>query len=131
MALNTRGVLQISPVHIPVLVTILRRMGFVDPFIQEWWVGQRFGLSRALTSLLEWHVRGFTDGSLDSEVEVSRKRLQHLASKPGPYFSPLTRMLGSHRIPFRMGRMIPADATHIYMVELFGRSIPIEVPRSY
>lgn len=113
------------------MVTILRRMGFVDPFIQEWWVGQRFGLSRALTSLLEWHVRGFTDGSLDSEVEVSRKRLQHLASKPGPYFSPLTRMLRSHRIPFRMGRMIPADATHIYMVELFGRSIPIEVPRSY
>ncbi|MGA2237619.1 MAG: hypothetical protein ABSG74_00225 [Candidatus Bathyarchaeia archaeon] len=58
---------------------ILRRMGFADPFFQDWRIGQRFRAAKPVTSILEWHIRGFADGPLDSEVEISRKRLQHVA----------------------------------------------------
>lgn len=128
MIFHTRNAVRVYPEHIPRLVLILRGMGFADPFFQEWRIGQRFGLSRPLTSLLDWHVRGFGDGTLDSEVEISRERLQHLVASPGPYYSPLLTILRNHRIPFFVRRAIPADATHVYLPELFGRRIPIEVP---
>jgi hypothetical protein len=127
--LNARGYLRISPQHIPFLVAALRRVGFADPIFQEWGIGQRFGVARPVTNLLEWHVRGFADGSLDSEVEISRKRLQHLASKPGPYYSHLLRILRSNRIPFWVGSSIPSDATQIYLPDTFGRVTPVQVPR--
>ena len=128
MTLYTRNSVRIRPDHIPPLVLILRQMGFADPVLQEWGIGQRFGLSRPLTSLLEWHVRGFADGTLDSEVEISRERLQHLAARPGSYYSPLLRILSRNGIPFSLGGGIPRDAAYVYLPELFGRAIPIQVP---
>jgi hypothetical protein len=107
---------------------ILQRTGFTDPIFQERKKGQRFGLARHLSSLLEWHVRGFADGMLDSEVEISRDWLQHLAARPGPYFSPLLRILDRIGIPFSVaGRILP-DAPYVYLPELFGQMIPIPVP---
>lgn len=110
------------------LVAILTRMRFTDPIFQEWGIGQRFGLSRPLTNLLEWHVRGFADGTLDSEVEVSRERLQHLAATPGPYYSPLLRILATNGIPFTVAGPILPDAAYVYLPELFRQMIPIRVP---
>lgn len=121
--------MRIRPDHIPPLIGILRRIQFVDPFFQEWRVGQRFGLSRPLTNLLDWHVRGFADGTLDSEVEISRAMFQHLAGRPGSYYSPLLMILRRNSIPFRVRNGIPLDATHVYLPELFGQGVPIEVPR--
>jgi uncharacterized ParB-like nuclease family protein len=119
---------QIHPEHVPLLAVILQQMGFTDPIFQEWKTGQRFGLSRPLSSLLEWHVRGFADGMLDSEVEISRNWLQHLAARSGSYFSPLLRILDRIGIPFSVvGRILP-DAAYVYLPELFGQMIPIEVP---
>jgi uncharacterized ParB-like nuclease family protein len=119
---------QIHPEHVPLLAVILQRTGFTNPIFQERKKGQRFGLSRPVSSLLEWHVRGFADGMLDSEVEISRNWLQHLAARSGSYFSPLLRILDRIGIPFSVvGRILP-DAAYVYLPELFGQMIPIEVP---
>jgi len=121
---------QICPEHFPLLTMTLRRTGFTDPILQEWKTGQRFGLSRALSGLLEWHVRGFADGMLDSEVEISRNRMQHLAARPGSYYSPLLRILDRIGIPFSVvGRILP-DAAYVYLPELFGQMIPLPVPNA-
>ena len=127
---HTRNAVRILPRNIPQLLVILRRIGFADPFFQEWRIGQRFGLSKPLTVMLEWHVRGFADGTLDSEVEISRKRLQHLSGRPGSYYWPLVAVLRRHSIPFYANSRIPPDATHVYLPELFGNRIPISVPRN-
>lgn len=119
---------QIHPEHFPLLAVILQRTGFADPVFQEWKIGQRFGLSRSLSSLLEWHVRGFADGMLNSDVEISRNWLQHLAARPGPYYSPLLRILDRIGVPFSVvGRILP-DAAYVYLPELFGEMIPLQVP---
>jgi sulfiredoxin len=119
---------QIHPEHVPLLAVILQRTGFTDPIFQERKKGQRFGLSRPLSSMLEWHVRGFADGMLDSEVEISRSWLQHLAARPGSYFSPLLRILDRIGIPFSVvGKILP-DAAYVYLPELFGQMIPLQVP---
>lgn len=130
MTIHTRNAVRVRPEHIPHLAAMLRQTGFAEPFFQEWSVGQRFGLSRPLTNMLEWHVRGFADGSLDSEVEISRTRLQHFAARPGPYYWPLLSVLRSRGIPYFARGRIPYDASYVYLPEPFGASIPIKVPRT-
>jgi len=127
-ALEGLAGVQIHPEHFPLLAMILKRTGFTDPIFQEYKTGQRFGLSRPLSSLLEWHVRGFADGMLDSEVEISRNWLQHLAARSGSYYSPLLRILERIGIPFNVVGMIPPDTAYIYMPEPFGQMIPLQVP---
>jgi len=131
MALHRRNALRIHPNEIPRLATILYGIGFADTIFQDWRIGQRFGLSRPLTSLLEWHIRGFADGALDSEVEISRRRLQHLCAKPGPYYEALVTILKSHSITFYSDDRVPPDASYICLPEPFGEAIPIQVPVSH
>ena len=128
MASHARNALRVHPDQVPRLAVILNGMGLSDPFFQEWRVGQRFGLSRPLTDMLEWHVRGFADGTLDSEVEISRMSFQHLLSRPGSYYSPLIAILRRHGIQFRFGNRIPPDASYVYLREPIGRTIPVRVP---
>jgi sulfiredoxin len=119
---------QIHPGYFPLLAVTLQQTGFTDPIFQEWKTGQRFGLARPLSSLLEWHVRGFADGMLDSEVEISRNWLQHVTARSGSYYSPLLRILDRIGIPFSVvGRILP-DAAYVYLPELFGQLIPLQVP---
>ena len=119
---------QINLEHFPRLTLTLQRAGFADPIFQEWKSGQRFGMSRPVSSLLEWHVRGFVDGMLDSEVEISRNWLQHIAARSGSYYSPLLGILDRIGIPFSVvGRILP-DAAYVYLPELFGQVIPLQVP---
>jgi len=57
---------------------ILMREGFYDPgILQTWKEGQEFGFSKPLNELLEVHVRGYVDNTLDAEVELSRDYLEH------------------------------------------------------
>jgi hypothetical protein len=128
MTLHTRNALQIHHDQIPRLAVILYRMGFKDPLFQQWRLGQRFGLSTPLTDMLEWHIRGFADGTLDSEVEISRMSFQHLLSMPGSYYSLLIAILRRHGIPFRYGNRIPPDASYVYLREPIGGTIPVRVP---
>jgi hypothetical protein len=65
---------------------------------------------------------------LDSEVEISRNWLQHLAARPGPYYSPLLRILDRIGLPFSVAGRIPPDAAYVYLPELFGEMIPLQVP---
>lgn len=120
--------MRVHPDQVPRLAVILCGMGFRDPFFQDWRLGQRFGLSRPLTNMLEWHIRGFADGTLDSEVEISRESFQHLLSMPGSYYSPLMAILRRHWIPFRFGNKIPPDASYVYLREPIGQTIPMRVP---
>jgi len=127
-ALESSVGVQIHPAHFPLLVAMLQQAGFTDPIFQEYKIGQRFGLARPLSSLLEWHVRAFVDGMLDSEVEISRNWLQHIAARSGSYYSPLLRILDRIGIPYSVaGRILP-DAAYVYLPELFGQMIPIQVP---
>jgi sulfiredoxin len=119
---------RINPEHFPLLTRVLKRMGFTDPIFQKWKTAQRFGIATALSSLLEWHIRGFADGLLDSEVEISRNRLQHITAQPGSYFSPLLRILNRIQIPFGVVGKIPPDAAYVYLPELLGEMIPLQVP---
>jgi uncharacterized ParB-like nuclease family protein len=128
VGLETPGGVQINPEYLTLLTVILQRMGFADPVFQQLKTGQRFGLARLLSNLLEWHVRGFSNGILDSEVEISRNRLQHLTARPGSYYSPLLRILDRNGIPFSVVGRIPPDAEYVYMPELFGEMIPLQVP---
>ena len=91
--------------------------GFTDPSpLQVWKPGQVFGLVRSVNDKLEMHVRGYDDGSLDSEVELSREYLEH------PYdcrsfFGPLLEILSRHGIPFSLTRALPADPSEVSVPE--------------
>lgn len=128
MPLHTRNALRVNPNNIPRVAIMLRRIGFADPVFQGWRVGQRFGVSRPLTDLLEWHIQGFADGAVDSHVEVSRKRLQHIVAKPGSYYLPLMEILRRYGIPFRFATRILPDAAYLFLPEPFGRIVSIQVP---
>lgn len=62
-----------------------------------------FGYARPVGTNMEWHVRAFVDGTLESELEPPRNTIRHLL-KPA-YFSDflLAQLLSRHRIPFTNG----------------------------
>jgi hypothetical protein len=51
--------------------------GFRDTPLQIQKPNQIFGLVKKISDIWEMHVRGFENGSLDAEVEVSRDYLEH------------------------------------------------------
>jgi len=57
---------------------ILRKEGFEDTLLQVVKPGQVFGLVKKLDHPWEMHVRGFEDGHLEAEIEISRDYLEHL-----------------------------------------------------
>ncbi|MEM3448494.1 MAG: hypothetical protein QXP38_06405, partial [Nitrososphaerota archaeon] len=53
--------------------SLLMREGFYDPgILQKRKEGQEFGLVKPINELIEVHVRGYKDNTLDAEVELSR-----------------------------------------------------------
>jgi len=52
--------------------------GFSDTILQTVKPGQVFGLIKKLDNIWEMHVRGFNDGRLEAEIEVSRDYFEHL-----------------------------------------------------
>jgi len=61
--------------------------------------GQYFGLVKDLPKGLQMHVRGFSDGRLEAEIEVSRFYLEHPLHKR-PAARELARILKKHGIPY-------------------------------
>jgi hypothetical protein len=57
---------------------VLLAEGFKDTMLQIVKPGQMFGLVKRLNDVWEMHVRGFEDGTLESEIEVSREYFEHL-----------------------------------------------------
>jgi hypothetical protein len=62
-----------------------------------------FGYARPLGTDMEWHVRAFVDGTLESELESPRTTIRHLLNPV--FFSDvlLAQLLSRHRIPFTNG----------------------------
>jgi hypothetical protein len=92
---------------------ILLSEGFHEPLLQGWREGQVFGLVKPLNELVEVHVRGYEDGTLDAEVELSREYLEHLWYGSKPYYGYLIDILERHNIPFSIVKPIPPDPMYI------------------
>jgi hypothetical protein len=96
--------LSISPWHVEYFRGVLVTNGFRDVgFLQIWKRGQVFGYARPYGAEMEWHVRAFANGTLESELESPRNTIGHLL-KP-LYLSDglLAQLLSRHRIPFWNG----------------------------
>jgi hypothetical protein len=77
----------------------LREEGFAPTEFQHVKSGQYFGLVKDLPGGLQMHVRGFSDGRLEAEIEVSRFYLEHPLHKR-PAARELARILKKHGIPY-------------------------------
>jgi len=73
--------------------------GFRDIPLQVWKPGQVFGLVMPLDDVYEVHVRGYQDGTLDAEIEVSREYLEHLTCGAHSYDHYLSEILKRDNIP--------------------------------
>jgi hypothetical protein len=75
--------------------------GFTSAGIfQIWKHGQVFGYIRRLRHDLEWHVRAYADGRLESELEPPRNTIRHLLVNPYQSDGMLALLLSQHQIPF-------------------------------
>ncbi len=68
--------------------------------LQIWKRGQVFGYVRRLREDLEWHVRAFADGRLESELEFPRISIPHPLVVPYASDGLLAQLLSRNRIPF-------------------------------
>jgi hypothetical protein len=100
-------------VDLEVVRWILLSEGFHEPLLQGWKEGRVFGLVKPLNELVEVHVRGYEDGTLDAEVELSREYLEHLWYGSKPYYGYLIDILKRYNIPFNIVKPIPPDPTYI------------------
>jgi len=85
---------------------VLVKEGFRDTLLQVWKPGQVFGLVKPLDDTYEVHVRGYQDGTLDAEIEVSREYLEHLIYGSYPYDHYLMEILKRHNIPHKVVKPI-------------------------
>lgn len=77
--------------------------GFRDPgLLQIWKPKQVFGLVKDILDIYQMHVRGFEGGRLDSEIELSRRYLEHLTHPSRPATEELTGILDRYAIPYKI-----------------------------
>jgi len=55
--------------------------GYHSSVLQVFSTGQVFGLVKPVDGMWEYHIRGFVDGRLESEIELSRDYFQHLSNE--------------------------------------------------
>ena len=85
----------------------LLKEGFVNAgLLQIWKPGQVFGLVKRVDDKYEVHVRGYIDGTLDSELEVSREYFEHLFYGSQPCYEPLIKILNKYNIPYELVKPI-------------------------
>lgn len=114
-------------VNLDIVKNVLLKEGFYDPgILQTWKKGQVFGLVKPLNKLIEVHVRGYKDGILDAEVELSREYLEH-PYEVKPFYGFLIRILRKYRIPFKVIRPIPPDPKFIRIPKTLTRWKPLVV----
>ena len=68
-----------------------------------------FGLAKELSAPLEWHIRGFRDGRIESEIEVSRRYIGHQSTPARPFHGPLIKILRKHGVQFEFIETPPPD----------------------
>jgi len=85
---------------------VLSGEGFRDTPLQVWKPGQVFGLVKPLDDVYEVHVRGYQDGTIDAEIEVSREYLEHLVYGSYPYDHYLLEILKKYNIPHKVAKPV-------------------------
>lgn len=124
---QTKGPIKVHGRTIADVKRVLLTEGFTDPSpLQVWKPGQVFGLTRSINDKLEMHVRGYDDGSLDSEVELSREYLEH-PFDCRPLLGPLLEILSRHGIPFHATRPLPENPRVVSMPERLTPWKPLAV----
>lgn len=94
---------------------VLLQEGFCGTIFQTTKPGQVFGLVRKLDNVWEMHVRGFSDGLLESEIEISRDYLEHFNDRyRTDATSELTQILDDHQIPYRITGSLPQMRVELY-----------------
>ncbi len=86
-------VLQFNPVRAPKGASLLETrdwlgavaqalvdQGYEQSVLQVVSPGQTFGLVKPIDEMWEYHVHGYIDGRVESEVELSRRYIQHLSN---------------------------------------------------
>jgi hypothetical protein len=87
---------------------ILIQEGYRDTKLQTIKQGQVFGLVKKVDSVWEMHVRGFKDGRLEAEIEISRDYFEHLDDRYRRDATPeLTQILDAHQIPYQTKGELP------------------------
>ncbi len=93
---------------------VLLAEGFKDTRLQIVKTGQMFGLVKRLSDVWEMHVRGFEDGALESEIEVSREYFEHLDDQyRKDATSELLSILKQHGIPYKVTGALPEMAVRL------------------
>ncbi len=111
--------------NLDVIKKLLLQEGFYDPgILQTWKKGQVFGFVKSLDDLIEVHVRGYEDNTLDAEIELSREYLEH-PYEVKPFYGFLIDILKKHKIPFRITGLIPPDPKYISVPETRTRWKPL------
>jgi len=109
----TYGPIQVFDIEINDLESIFRAEGFRDPGLlgafQERKTGQKFGLIKPVNDKLEIHIRGYEDLTIDSEIELRRKYLQHLDAKSYPCYKQIIEILRRHNLRFKCIEPLPDD----------------------
>ncbi|MEM3423933.1 MAG: hypothetical protein QXE51_05150 [Nitrososphaeria archaeon] len=107
---------------------LLMREGFYDPGIfQKWKEGQEFGLVKPINELIEVHVRGYKDNTLDAEVELSREYLEHLSAGSSPFYGFLIDILRKYNIPYSVIKPLPPDPEYISIPKILTKWKPLLV----
>lgn len=107
-------VTHIAPALLPYLEDVLVQRGFYNPgVLQLYKRDQKFGLVKRLDQALEMHVRGFNDGRVDAEIEISRDYFEHLGPNScRPAQTELEAILEEVQIPFTPAKA-PADPGYV------------------
>ena len=82
--------------------------GFTDTPLQIVKPGQAFGLIKKLDNVWEMHIRGYNDGRLEAEIEVSRDYFEHLDDNyRRDATSELMQILDAYQIPYQSKGVLP------------------------
>lgn len=84
---------------------VLIEEGFHHTEFQHLKPGQYFGLVKDLPRGLQMHVRGFVDGRLEAEIEISRFYLEHPSCKR-PAIRELAKILDKHGIEYHEEKIL-------------------------
>jgi len=92
---------------------LISREGFRKTILQFRKEGQVFGVIKPINNFFEIHIRGYKDNTLDAELEISRKYIQHLFKDPIPFDIILIYILGKYNIPFEIIKPIHISLSNI------------------
>jgi len=99
---------------------VLTQEGFRDTILQVVKPGQVFGLIRKEGDVWEMHVRGFDDGRLESEIEISRDYFEHQDDRyRREATADLKQILDAYQVPCG----IQGDISHSNLVLPYPKSV--------